>query len=137
MKLLKLSLLLGIMALPASATNFSGKWVIQVSGPSRGGPMPRITLILNQVGNEVEGAISSRIDASTGSPANVEILDGKVEGDTLTFYVWTGRDRPVKAYYKGVLSGEEIKFTVTGGADGPGGGARQGDPRQLTAKRAK
>ena len=135
MRLLKLSFLLGVLALTASATNFSGKWVFE--RPGRGSTRVITILILNQVGNEVEGTISSRSDISTGSPNNAEILDGKVEGDTLTFYVWTGRDRPVKAYYKGILSGEEIKFTVTGGAGGPGAGEGQSGPQQFTAKRAK
>jgi len=149
MRTLKLSLLLGILGVAASAVNlvasqpvnFSGKWVFEV--PGRGGQIRRITLLLNQVGNEVDGSISVRMDAGTGSPNNTEILNGKVENDTLTFYVWTGRDRPVKTYYKGMLSGEEIKFTVTGavggtgGSGGPSGGAGQGGPQQLTAKRAK
>ena len=96
-----------------------------------------------QAAKEVTGSISSRIDEGSASPVYTEILDGKVEGDTITFYVWTGLDRPVKAYYEGTLSGEEIKFTVTGGAAesgglaGPGAGAGQSAQRQVTAKRAK
>ena len=149
MRMLKLTFLLSVLAVAASAANlvaaqavnFSGKWVIEV--PGRGGQVQRIILLLNQVGTEVDGTVAARIDAGTGSPSNTEILDGKVESDTLTFYVWTGRDRPVKAHYKGMLSGEEIKFTVAGGAgvpggfSGPGSGASQSDPRQFTAKRTK
>ena len=138
LRLLILSFLLSVVAMAASAVNFSGKWVIE--GANRG-PMRQPTiLILNQVGNEVTGSISSRIDAGSASPTHNEILDGKVEGDTLTFYVWTGLDRPVKGYYKGTLSGEEIKFTVTGGAQLSGfAGPRAGEqgPRQITANRAK
>ena len=138
MRLLILSFLLSVVAMAASAVNFSGKWVIE--GANRG-PMRQPTiLILNQVGNEVIGSVSSRIDAGSASPTHNEILDGKVEGDTITFYVWTGLDRPVKAYYKGTLSGEEIKFTVTGGAElrgSAGPDAGQQGPRQVTAKRAK
>jgi hypothetical protein len=149
MRMLKLTVLLGVLVVATSAAhfvaaqgvNFSGKWVIEALG--RGGQVQRTILLLNQVGTEVDGTIAARIDAGTGSPSNTEILDGKVENDTLTFYVWTGRDRPVKAHYKGMLSGEEIKFTVTGGASvpgdfgGPGSGGSQSGLRQLTAKRAK
>jgi len=139
MRLLLLSFLLSVGAPSAPAVNFSGKWVME--GANRGpGPMQQPTvLILNQVGNEVTGSIPSRNFAASASPTHTEILDGKVEGEILTFYVWTGLDRPVKAYYKGALSGEEIKFTVTGGAQrGPAGpGAGQQEPRQITAKRAK
>jgi hypothetical protein len=138
MRLLILSFLLSVGALSAPEVNFSGKWVIE--GANRGPMRQPTVLILNQVGNEVTGSISSQIFAASASPTHNEILDGKVEGDTLTFYVWTGLDRPVKAYYKGTLSGEEIKFTVTGGAGlsgfaGPGVGGQE--PRQITAKRTK
>ncbi len=149
MRMLKLTVLLGVLAVATSAANlvavqavnFSGKWVIEA--PGRGGQVRRTILLLNQVGTEVDGTIAAGIDAGTGSPSNTEILDGKIDSDALTFYVWTGRDRPVKAHYKGMLSGEEIKFTVTGGASvpggfgGPGSGGGQSGPRQLTAKRVK
>jgi len=141
MKTLMLSLLLGIFTVAAFDANFSGKWVIE--GANRGPTRQSTTLILNQTGNEVTGSISSRIDEGSASPVYTEILDGKVDGDTIRFYVWTGLDRPVKAHYEGTLSGEEIRFTVTGGAPesgglaGPSAGASQSAPRQLTAKRAK
>lgn len=138
MRLLILSFLLSVVALSAPAVNFSGKWVIE--GPNHGPLRQSTTLILNQIGNEVSGSISSRNFAASASPVHTEILDGKVEGDTLRFYVWTGLDRPVKAYCKGTLAGEEIKFTVTGGAQfgGPAGpGSSQQGPQQITAKRAK
>jgi hypothetical protein len=51
-------------------------------------------------------------------------MDGKVEGDTLTFYVWVGGDEPVKQTYQGTMSGEEITFTVTGGRGGGFGGGQ-------------
>ena len=137
MRLLLLSFLLSVGVLSAPAVNFSGKWVME--GANRGPTRQPTVLILNQVGNEVTGSISSGNFAASASPTHNEVLDGKVEGDTLAFYVWTGLDRPVKAYYKGTLAGEEIKFTVTGGAQrgSAGPGAGQQEPRQITAKRAK
>ena len=88
------TILLGVVAIPASAANFSGKWTIQIAagrgGFGRGGPT---VLILNQIGNEVSGSITGRIDVGTTSPVNTEVLGGKVEGDLLSFYVWTGTDR--------------------------------------------
>ena len=133
MRLRTLSILLATVAIPASAANFSGKWTIQSpagrGGGGRGGPT---ILILNQAGNEVTGSITVRIDAGTSSPVNTEVLGGKVDGDVLSFYVWTGTDQPAKTTYSGTLSpsGEEITFTVTGGrgsfagvgGGGPGGG---------------
>ena len=118
MRLRILSLLLALTALSAAAANFSGKWAIQNpagrGGGGRGGPT---ILTLNQAGNEVTGSITVRIDPGTSSPVNTEVLGGRVDGEILSFYVWTGADQPVKTIYHGVLSasGEEIAFTVGGG----------------------
>jgi hypothetical protein len=122
-----LSFLLAVLANDAPTANFSGKWVIE--GQDRSPGQPVTNLILNQVGNQVTGSISARTDAFSASPVNTEILDGVVENDTVTFYVWAGLDRPAKAFYTGTLSGDEIKFTVTGGG--------QGKPREVKASRAK
>jgi hypothetical protein len=114
-------LLLGLAALPAYAVNFSGKWALQSGGGGRGGPT---IITLNHVGNEVTGSISGRGGSGgSGAPVNTEVLGGKVEGDVLTFYVWTGNDQPAKTTYKGTMapSGDEIQFTITGGRGGGGG----------------
>jgi hypothetical protein len=133
-------LLLGLAAMPAFAANYSGKWAIQPAAGARGGRGGPTILVLNHVGNEVTGTITARIDAGTGSPVNTEILAGKVEGDVLSFYVWTGTDQPAKTTYKGTMSpaGDEIQFTVTGGRGGgqPGRGQPSG-PQEMTAKRSK
>jgi hypothetical protein len=85
---------------------------------------------LNQVGSEVTGTLSARIDAGSASPINTEIFGGKVDGEVLTFYVWTGTDQPAKTSYRGTLSpsGEEIIFTVT---------ASSGNPVTVAARRTK
>ncbi|WP_263418250.1 hypothetical protein [Terriglobus albidus] len=44
-----------------------------------------------------------------------EVFDAKVDGDTISFYVWRGSDQPAKQYYKGTMTEDEIQFTVTGG----------------------
>ncbi len=132
--------LLGISALSAFGVNFSGKWALETAGRGGRGGAPTI-VVLNQVGNEVTGSITARSDAGTGSPVNTEVLGGVVEGDTLSFYVWTGTDQPVKTFYKGVMSGEDaIEFTVTGGPVGGGNyalGRGQAAAQKVTAKRAK
>ena len=106
--------------------NFSGKW--QVEGPTgrgggRGGSQ---VLTLNQVGNEVTGEFSGgRGGVASGAPVNNEIWDGQVSGNSLTFYVWRGNDRPAKVLYQGELNaaGDQITFQVSGGPAGRGGGA--------------
>jgi hypothetical protein len=139
MRSLILSALLGAAAVSACAANFSGKWAIETTG--RGGRGAPTILALNQVGKEVTGTITARSDAGTGTPVNSEVLGGLVEGDTISFYVWSGTDQPVKTLYKGTMSGEEtITFTITGGPAGGGNfapGRAQSGPQKVTAKRTK
>jgi hypothetical protein len=114
-----LLLALAVTALPLSAANFSGKWLLtrqQGAGGATGGggrgPAP-VVVTLNQIGNEVSGSITPPRGNSTGSPANMDVFGGKVDGDTISFYLWTGLDKPVKNMYEGKLNGDEITFTVT------------------------
>ena len=132
MRTLLLTTLLTLAA-AAQTVNYSGKWLIEQ--PGRGGRVQRSILTLNQVGSEVDGAFGARFSDSDGSPVHREILAGKVENGVLSFYVWSGADKPVKAFYSGTISGETIEFTVTGGAAGPGGAAPQ--TRKIVAKRTK
>lgn len=113
---LLLCLLLAIAPLSVWAANFSGQWAIQIPRPGRASQMETLYLTLNQVGNTVSGHLRAAVPPYSGSPLNTEIWDGKAEGDNISFYVWSGQDRPAKVYYQGVLSGEEIRFTITGGA---------------------
>ena len=129
--------------------NFSGKW--QIEGPAgrgggRGGPQ---ILTLNQVGSDVTGELTGGRGGGGGSaaPVNNEIWDGKVSGNSLTFYIWRGSDRPAKVLYKGELNaaGDQITFQISGGpagrGAGPAGGAAAGPgaattpPAPVIAKR--
>jgi hypothetical protein len=138
MRGLVLTALLGVLAAPSSAANFSGKWAMEIlDRPDRS---VQVTLILNQVGSEVTGSALSRTRTSSGSPAGSEIHGGRAEGDTISFYVWTGRDKPVKRVFRGRLVGEEIRFTVTGGParfDVRGNRLDPLDPQEVTATRTK
>ena len=149
MRMLLCTVLLAVAAVPAMAVNFSGKWALQ-GAASRGGSRGGATILtLTQVGNEATGTISVRIDAGSNSPVNDEIWGGKVVGDALSFYIWTGTDQPAKTTYVGVMSatGDEITFTVTGGRGSgagtpsaagaqPGSGGQAG-AQEVKAKRAK
>jgi hypothetical protein len=128
--ILALGVLLAAASLPALAVNFSGKWEIQGDTGGAGGRGVTV-LILNQVGDDVTGTVNAPIEPWTNSPLNSSVWGGKVEKDTLSFYVWTGTDQPAKAHYRGTISasGEEIVFTVTR--------ARGGPTEQVTARRVK
>ena len=122
-KIVTFGVLFAAASIPALAANFSGKWALQ-NPMGRGGRGGATVLTLNQVGDQVTGTITLRIDAGTNSPVNNEIWGGKVAGDTLSFYVWTGTDQPAKTSYRGTMSasGDQIVFTVTGGRGGGVGG---------------
>jgi hypothetical protein len=105
-------------------------------------------LTINQVGTEVSGELSGGGGGGgTTAPINNEIWDGKVAGQTISFYVWRGNDKPVKTFYRGQLNaeGDEIAFTVTGGPQGRGAGdGRAGQagnaapqPAPVIAKRSR
>jgi hypothetical protein len=121
--------LIAVASMPDFAANFSGKWALQ-NAMGRGGRGGATVLTLNQVGDQVTGTITLRIDAGTNSPVNNEIWGGKVAGDTLSFYVWTGTDQPSRVTYRGTMSAsdDEIVFTVTGGRGGGFGGFGGGQP---------
>ena len=148
MKIATMMCLFAGLAMAVQPANFSGKWVIQPTAGRGGGRGSPTVLVLNQAGADVTGTITVRIDPGTSSPLNTEVMGGKVDGDKITFYVWTGTDQPVKAMYTGTMSaaGDEIIFTVTGGRGAPGGfggpvGGRaaqsNGPPPPIVAKRAK
>src|SRR6516225_3210343 len=113
--------------------NFSGKWVIQGAGRGggRGGSQ---TLTLNQVGTAVTGELVGGGGGGGGSaaPINNELYDGKVDGGTLSFYVWRGTDKPYKVTYTGTLNaaGDEIAFSFTGV---PGRGGAPSTPQTVSA----
>ena len=66
------------------------------------------------------------------------IWDGKVEGSTLSFYVWVGMDQPEKSRYRGTLSasGDEIVFEVIQGQAATAVADADSQPtRQVMARR--
>ena len=114
MRKLYFTALLGIFAIAAYAADVTGKWTAEV--PGRGGNMQTNTIVLKQEGVKLTGTL----DGGRGGP--VEITNGKVEGDTVSFTVvrsFGGND--VKQNFKGMVSGSEIKFTRTmeGGQGAP------------------
>jgi hypothetical protein len=130
-----------------STANFSGRWQIEAAAGrgGRGGGAPQV-LVLNQVGTEVTGELGGgRGNVGSTAPVTNELWEGKVSGNSITFYVWRGNDRPAKTFYKGELNaeGDQITFTITGGPAGPGAAApAAGTPassstQQVVAKRAR
>lgn len=108
----------------AYAADVDGKWTAQV--PGRQGNTQEVTFNLKAEGDKLTGTMSGR-------QGDMPISDGKISGKDLSFNVvreFNGNS--IKLVYKGVLSGDEIKFTRTM-EGGQGGGQAQ----EFTAKRVK
>jgi hypothetical protein len=131
MRTLFLIALLGIFVIAVSAADVTGKWTAQV--PGRGGNTTESTFVF-----KVDGAkLTGTLDGGRGGP--VEISEGKVSGDDISFVVVrTFGDQSFKQIFKGKVAGSEIKFTRTmeGGPGGGGGGGGAPAPTEFTAKKA-
>jgi opacity protein-like surface antigen len=117
--LLALSLCLLFAAGALVAADIGGKW----KGQFQGGDSTReIAFDFKVNGEALTGVVSGLRDKT------LEIKDGKVQGDAVSFWVqseWQGE--PIKLVYKGKISGNEIQFTM-GTEDG-------GWSTEITAKR--
>lgn len=124
MRIVLLTALLGIFALAAVAADVTGKWTAEV--PGRGGNTATNTFVFKVDGAKLTGTVDG------GRGGAVEIADGKVDGDNISFNMvrnFGGQD--VKISYKGKVSGSEIKFTRTiEGLD------QAPPPTEFTAKKA-
>ncbi|HWB83898.1 MAG TPA: hypothetical protein VG675_07140 [Bryobacteraceae bacterium] len=94
--------LLTLLCAILPAADLSGKWKGQFDG---GGNARELTFDLTANGNAVSGTVSGLTDKS------LEIKDGKLDGDTVTFWVMSEYNgEPVKLVYKGQVGSDEIKF---------------------------
>lgn len=150
MRAVVLAIVLSGVAVAQSSSNVSGKWQIEIpvaaggaAGPNPARPIVQI-LTLNHVGAAVAGELVTSGGPGSGlgstAPVNNEVHDGKVDGLSVSFYVWRGNDRPAKTFYQGTLNarGDEIAFVITGGPPprlSPPGTAPPA--QQATAKRMR
>jgi hypothetical protein len=125
----KLSLLVAGLALAlitvvqAAGADVTGKWTAQV--PGRNGQTREQTFTFKADGEKLTGSVS-------GMQGNqMDISDGKISGSNISFNVTMSfNGNEMKMSYKGVVSGDEIKFTRTReGGNQP--------PQEFTAKRDK
>ncbi len=107
----RLILLSCALALAAFAADVTGKWTYEMQG--RNGAMTG-TLNLKADGNTLTGTVSGR-------GGDIEISDGKIEGDTLSFTVVREfNDRKMVMKYSGTVTADGIKFKVQNeGSDRP------------------
>ena len=130
-----------LAATTAWAADVSGKWTAKVPG-AQGQGESDVTFNFKVNGTDLTGTINN-----SQQPGDVEIKDGKVSGDDVSFTLNRKiGENELKVLWKGKVSGDEIKFTrsIGGGAGGPGGGAPGaggpgggGAATEIVAKRAK
>ncbi len=124
MRFLLVTALLGILSVAAVAADVTGKWT--ADAPGRGGNTVKTTFTFKADGSKLTGTMEN----ANGNP--VDIADGKVDGDTISFNVvrsFGGNE--IKLAFKGTVSGSEIKFTRSiEGFDGAP------PPVEFTAKKA-
>jgi hypothetical protein len=120
-KLTSLLTLLLAFSLAAVAGDVPGKWTAKV--PGRDGEMRDTTFNFKAEGTKLSGTM-------TGFQGReMEISDGRIEGDDLSFSVTIPRGGdPMKINYSGKVAGDEIQFKREGGP---------GPAREFTAKRAQ
>jgi opacity protein-like surface antigen len=120
-KLLSLASLTVAFAMLASAADVTGKWIAQV--PGRDGQTRETTYNFKADGATLTGTMSGFQGGN-----DINITDGKVDGDKIAFVVKLEfNGNAVEMKYSGVLAGDEIKMKRT----------TQRGEQEFTAKRAK
>lgn len=97
-----------------------GKWTAQVEG--RNGAQTQ-TLTLKASGSTLTGTLSG------GRGGAAEISNGTIEGDRISFtIVREFGERKITQEFKGTISGDELKLTMSGG---------RREPVEMTYKRSE
>ena len=92
-----------LFAMTASAADVSGKWTGQM--PTRNGDTREVTFNLKADGDKLTGTMG-------GPQGDIEIQDGKVSGDTISFSTHLEfNGNSFVLLFKGTVSGDQIKFT--------------------------
>ncbi len=123
-KLLFVIAILCALTLAVMAADVSGKWTWEQQG--RNGATTS-TLTLKADGGKLTGSL----DGGRGGP--VDISDGKVDGNTVTFSVKREfNGNTMKTDYKGTLDGDSLNLEFMR----PGRGGAEPTPVKVTAKRS-
>jgi hypothetical protein len=104
MKIFTLVAGLVLMCMTVAAHDVDGKWSGSMTTPN--GDVP-VNLTFKADGAALTG--------STSGPdgATIDIKDGKIDGNNLSFTVtFDFGGMPLVLTYKGVMAGQEIKFTI-------------------------
>jgi hypothetical protein len=104
------------------AADIAGKWTAQAQGAN-------VTMDFKVDGTALTGTLEN-----SQMPGPVDIKDGKIDGDNLSFTIVRKMgETEMKIVWKGKITGDEIKFT----REVAGGGGAGGAAEEIVAKRAK
>ena len=109
------------VALTLMAADITGKWVAQVEG--RNGAT-QVTFDLKASGSALTGTVTGGMGGgrrgggggggAAAAPAPIEISDGKIDGEKVTFSVKMDRGgRTMVTTYTGTFSGDDLKLKQT------------------------
>jgi hypothetical protein len=104
------AILMALSAMTAFAADLTGVWSGEIAGPD--GENFKVSFTFKQAGAKLTGTVTG----PQGDP--LEINDGKVEGDKVSFSV-AFNGMTIK--HEGAINGEEIKMTLKADGDFPGG----------------
>jgi hypothetical protein len=97
--------ILFLLAAHAFAADATGKW--KGSFEVSGGPVVNLTFDLKAADTALTGTVSGLLDRA------IEIKDGKVQGDDVSFWVVSEyQGNPIKLVYKGKIGDGQIQFTM-------------------------
>jgi hypothetical protein len=106
-------MLLAAISASLLAADVTGKWSGQFKLDVRETVHP-FTLDLKPDGPKLTGTYCPGDCA--GGDDKTDILDGKIDGDTISFGISTGESDIPRLDFQGTVDGETIKFDVTGTA---------------------
>jgi hypothetical protein len=101
-----------LLAVSSFAADATGKWKGSFEVP--GGPILSLTFDLKVA----DGALTGKVIGLPPKQEGIEIKDGKVQGDSVSFWLMTEyQGNPVKLVYTGKVGDGQIKF-IMGTDDG-------------------
>jgi hypothetical protein len=94
-----------LLAVTAFAADATGKWKGSFEVPN--GPVLNLTFDLKAADAALTGTVSGMLDHA------LEIKDGKVKGDDVSFWVTSEyQGNPIKLMYTGKVTEDKIEFTM-------------------------
>ena len=121
-----------LMSVAAFAADATGSWKWTQIG-RQGGTPQEITAKFTAKDGKLTGTVTQP-GRGGGAPMDVEISDGSVKGDTVSFsLVREFNGNKIVTKYEGKLDGDSIKGTMLA----PGRGGAEPTPREWAASRAK